>query len=165
MITDILNNPERYCLDIRGKFNRPADAPLIFQRSHGGLQKKTGPIIPTNPKTRAQQLNRIVFTAATRQASLLDEDAKQIYANRTPSNKRWRIWRHEFIAAACKTAPLGERRLGEGILGHLKFQRLPFRLGEFSLGDAFLARTGDLPLNETALAEEYPNINIESIFP
>ena len=165
MNTDILNNPERYCLDIRGQFKRKGLQPLIFQRSNGGRQKKLGPIIPTNPKTRAQQLNRIVFTAATRQASLLSEETKQLYRQRVPKHKRSRIWRHEFISKACSTAALGKRRLGEGILGNPKALRPTFRLGEFQLGDAFLCRLADLPVDKNALLTAYSNIDITSLFP
>ena len=165
MSTTILNHPERYCLDIRGQFNRPGLQPLIFQHSNGGRQKKLGPIFPTNPQTRAQQMNRIVFTAATRQASLLSEDTKQLYKQRIPKHKRSRIWRHEFISNACQIAPLGKRRLGEGLLGTPKALRPTFRLGEFQLGDAFLCRLADLPIDKTALRTAYATINISSLFP
>ena len=165
MSVDFLDNPEMYCLDIRGSISRPDGSKLIFQRSNGGLQKKTGPIIPTNPQTRDQQINRIKFLAAIQQAGTLDENARSIYEARKKSNDKNKNWRHVFVRQFMQDNRLGAVRLGEGLFTGRKHQRPKWRFNEIHLDDAFFSSAESLPLNRDKILARYPNINIDSLFP
>ncbi|MBN1561968.1 hypothetical protein EH223_12500 [candidate division KSB1 bacterium] len=162
---NIIDYPEKFCIHISGTFNRGEQPPLIFQRSNGTLQKKLGPIIPTNPRTRLQQLNRILFRAALDNADSLSEMQKEIYRKRIPQHQHGMSWRVKAIQDFMKPNKFGHIRFNESML----FGGLPlrdaFRLNEITFDDAFLTTNESLPLNKAAIQAKYPNIDISSIFP
>ena len=164
MHDNIFENPELYCLDIRGSISQPDGSKLIFQRSNGGLQKKTGPIIPANPQTRDQQINRIKFLAAIQQSATLDENVRAIYVARKKQNEKNKNWRHVFVREFMKANSLDGVRFGEGIFVGRKDQRPKWRFNEIQLDDAFFSSTESLPLNRDKILARYPNINIDSLF-
>ncbi|MBN1560346.1 hypothetical protein JW998_08855 [candidate division KSB1 bacterium] len=165
MKRDVLNNPEKFSLFIRGRISRPDQPPLIFQRSNGGLQKKVGPIIPTNPKTRLQQLNRILFHAAINNADSLSPAQRKIYLERSRGAENRITWRLAAVRAFRKPNAFDRMRFGECLLFGGQPQRDAFRFDEIGFDDAFLIAGESLPLNAAAIRAKYPNIDISSIFP
>lgn len=165
MDANLINNPEKYSFRISGTFNRGEEPPLIFQRSHGKLQKKVGPIIPTNPQTRLQQLNRILFRAALDNVDSLAESQKEIYRLRNKRYKPGVTWRAKAIHEFLKPNRFNSIRFDEGLLYGGLPQRDAFRFNEISFDDAFLICEETLPLDEIAIRARYPNIDVSSIFP
>jgi hypothetical protein len=165
MDTEIINNPEQFVIDIRGTFNRPGQPPLIYQRVNGTLQKKIGPIIPTNPRSRLQQLNRILFRAAINNAKALTTDQKELYRRRINKKKRSMTWRLQAIKECRKPNRFDVLRFDEGLFFGGIPQRDAWRFDEIAFDDAFMTFIETLPLNEIAVRATYPNINIDSLFP
>ena len=165
MSIDILNNPERFAIELRGTFNKKSGAPIIFQRSFGTLQKKQGPIIPANPRTRSQQLNRLLFRAALDNVDTLTDAQKQLYRARIKKHKRGMTWRLQAIKDFLKTNQLDGLRFNEGLLFGGVPERPAWRFDEVPFDDAFMIAPETLPLDEAALRATYPSINIDSLFP
>ena len=165
MTIDILNNPERFAIELRGTFNRKSGSPLIFQRSFGTLQKKQGPIVPANPRTRSQQLNRLLFRAAINNVNALTDEQKQLYRARLPRHKRGMTWRLLAIKDCRKANRFDVIRFDEGIFFGGIPKRPAWRFDEILFDDAFMIAPETLPLDEAALRATYPNINIDSLFP
>ena len=163
-MNEIVLNPEKFFVDIRGTLTRAGLPPLIFQRSHGKLQKKVGPIIPTNPQTRDQQINRIKFLAAIQQAATLDAAARSIYEARLKPHDKNKNWHHIFVRDFMKPNQLDAVRFGEGLFIGQKHHRPKWRFNEIQLDDAFFSSTEALPLNRDKIIARYPNINIDSLF-
>jgi hypothetical protein len=165
MAIDIIDFPEKFCFSISGLIPRPGKPPLIFQKSHGALQKKIGPIIPANPRTRVQQLNRILFRAAMDNADALSETQKDIF--RALAKKHPKPITHRMIAVKefLKSNHFNNPRFGANLFSGGKPQKDAWRFGEIAFNDAFLTRKESLPLNKKALQAKFPNINIDSLFP
>ena len=165
MNENVINNPEKFCIRITGTFKRGEAPPLIFQRSHGTLQKKIGPIIPTNPQTRFQQLNRLRFRAAMDNADSMTTQQKEIYRKQITKGRRGLTWRAFAVKHFLKPNRFNRIRFDEGLLYGGVPQRDAFRFDEIAFDDAFLIAEEVLPLDKQAIMEKYPNINISSIFP
>ena len=165
MNTEIINNPEKFCIDIRGTFNRTGESPLIFQRSHGRLQKKAGPISPHNPLTRMQQLNRLVFRAALDNADSRQDDEKALSRALNKSRRTSSTWRGRAIQEFMKANAFNCIRFNEALFCGGRPLRDVFRLNEITFDDAFLSTEETLPLNKSAIQAKYPNIDISSLFP
>ena len=165
MNENVINNPEKFCICITGTFNRGEEPPLIFQRSRGTLQKKIGPIIPTNPQTRLQQLNRLRFRAAMDNADSMTDEQKAIYHKQIAKARRGLTWRIFAIKQFLRPNRFNRIKFDEGLLCGGAPQRDAFRFDEISFDDAFLITEEVLPLNKQAIINKYPHINIASIFP
>jgi hypothetical protein len=165
MSIDILNNPEDFAIELRGTFNKKSGAPLIFQRSFGTLQKKQGPILPANPRTRSQQLNRLLFRAAINNVNALTDAQKQLYRTRLNNKKRGMTWRLLAIKECRKPNCFDVLRFDEGLLFGGVPQRPAWRFDEVPFDDAFMIAPETLPMDKAALRAAYPNINIDSLFP
>jgi hypothetical protein len=152
-------------MDIRGTFNRNGETPLIFQRSHGKLQKKAGPIIQHNPRTRMQQLNRLFFRAALDNADSMTDEQKELYRELNKSRRTSSTWRLRAIQEFMKANAFNAIRFDESLFCGGRPLRNVFRLNEITFDDAFLSTEETLPLNKTAIQAKYPNIDISSLFP
>lgn len=165
MDANVINNPEKFCISIAGTFPRGEQPPLIFQGWRGKLQKKIGPIIPTNPRTRLQQLNRIRFRAAMDSADSMSEADKELHKLLEKGRKSQLTWRTCAIKRFLQPNRFDKIAFGEGLLSGGVPAQDAFRFGEISFDDAFLIEEEVLPLDKQAIIAKYPNINITSIFP
>ena len=160
---DLIISPEKYCLDIRGTFHRLGLPPLIFQRSHGVLQKKTGPIIPANPKSQAQQIHRLAFAAATRAAKALTDEQIDEFRRLARLSRKRRTWHNIFVSQF-----IANQLFDAGVYSMGTFSAPPApqpvaRYGADCYGDGFYSKPGDVPSDIQAVATAFPNIDVTQV--
>lgn len=146
---------------ISGTVRRGQPDSYIFQRSHGSQQVKEGPIIPQNPKTQRQQLQRIHLRASARDIDRPTEEQKLIFHNCLQRFFMHRAWSDEFKSQYTKINHYGEARYGCGLYsGNLPAQHVE-KYGDNLYGDGFFAKSGDAPRQTEPIETEFPNINID----
>ena len=92
-----LDNLDKLNLTVRGTIGKGTDNEWIYQRAPQGQIKYPGPKIPTNPRTRPQQINRLLFRYASEQAKLLTQQQKLELINEIREKKLNLTWRTLFL--------------------------------------------------------------------
>jgi|GEM_PF-5342781 len=146
---------------IAGTVRRGQSDAVTFQRSHGAQQVKQGPLIPQNPKTQRQQLQRIHLRAAARDIHRPTDEQKLVFHNCVNRIFKRRAWSDEFKSQYVKINHYGEARFGCGLYsGELPMQHVE-KYGDNLYGDGFFAKSGDAPTDVSSIETEFPNINVD----
>jgi hypothetical protein len=91
------DNLDQLNATIRGTVAKGTADEWIYQRAPQGQIKYKGPKVPTNPRTRPQQINRLLFRYASAQAKLLTPTQKAELINEIREKRLRLTWRTLFL--------------------------------------------------------------------
>lgn len=92
-----LDNLDQLNVTVRGTVGKGTANEWIYQCAPQGQIKYPGPKIPPNPRTRPQQMNRLLFRYTSAQAKLLTEQQKQDLINEIRVKRLCLTWRTLFF--------------------------------------------------------------------